>query len=498
MKQTRGERFVESLRDGRQVWLDGQVVSDVTRHPAFTGTLRTLRTLFDMLDDPGRREIVGFASDTTGEYVHNAFLVPQSMNDLQRRREAFALWSKETHGVMSRLSEYARSLVTGWYAARERFRSYDPQFPAKIAQYYEQARDEDRFITTAVQDPQIDRSKDIYASDHPDAYLRIVGQSADGVVIRGAKMIATAAPYAHDVIITQHQKLREGDSRYAFMAIVELNSPGVHIVCREPFASPDEQRHPLSARYEEMDAVLIFDNVFVPWERVFLHGSADGVWQVQTFQTQNLLAFHQTVVRLLAKLEFVAGVAFAVAQSIGVDRFLHVQEMLGELITQVESVRGLLIASEAQAGPDEFGTFVPAGMPLQTARNAGLRYYPRAIEILQQIGAGGYMQIPSSTVAESGAIRPLLETYYQGAGIDADRKVRLFKLAWDLIGTPLASRHELYERYYTGDPVRMYALQYQGYDKSALKRRIDEFWQRTGQEGGHSDERGQSLSIAVK
>ncbi|WP_126424858.1 4-hydroxyphenylacetate 3-hydroxylase family protein [Brevibacillus marinus] len=474
MSKTHGERLADSLRDGRTVWLEGERV-DVTRHPAFKGTLQTLRGLFDMLSREEARERVGFVSPRTGEYVHRAFLVPHSAEDLQSRREAFACWARETYGMMSRLSEYARSLVTGWYASRESFRRFDPHFPDKMSRYFESARDEDRIVTTAILDPQIDRRQTVGDSPDPEQFLRVVRRTEDGIVVRGAKMIATGAPYAHDVIVTPHQRLNGDDPVYAHMLIVPLNSPGLHMICRESFASPDPARHPLSARFEEMDAVLVFDDVLVPWERVFLLGQAEGVWFAHTHQPFNQLANHQTVVRLLAKLEFVTGVTVAVARTIGVDGFLHVQEKLGELITQVETIRGLLLAAEGNAEKNEAGVLVPAKVPLQTARNLGLHYYPRAMDILQQIAAGGLIQVPSTPVEQAGEIKPFLERYYRGVDVSAEDRVRLFWLAWDLVGSALGSRHELYERFYTGDPVRMYAWQYQQYDAEPIRARVREF-----------------------
>ncbi|RXZ82955.1 4-hydroxyphenylacetate 3-hydroxylase [Paenibacillaceae bacterium] len=476
MATTRGQRFINSLRDGRNVWLDGQRIKDITIHPAFKGTLDTISRLFDSLDDPNIRSTVGFQT-SNGFYAHNAFLVPSDKEDLLRRREAFSCWAEETHGVMSRLSEYARSLVTGWYADRDTFTCYDPQFADKITRYYEKARDQDLFLTTALLDPQIDRSRRPGQQSHPDAVLRIVKETDEGVVVRGAKMIATAGPYTHDFVIFPYMRLQEDEKALAHLLIVPANLPGLHIQCRESFASSHQTSHPLSANYEEMDAVLFFDDVLVPWDRVFLNGSPEGVWKLRMNPTANALAFHQTVVRLLSKLEFTAGVGFALAESIGVNGFLHVQEKLGELITQVESIQALLLTSEFQSFRTEAGTIIPAMPPIETARNLGTRYYPRAIDILQMIGAGGFMQVPSSPEEMDGALGGFMETYFAGKDIAAQDKVRLFKLAWDLIGSPLGSRHELYERFYSGDPVRNYANQYLYADKDELSGIMNRFWQ---------------------
>ncbi|WP_067935607.1 4-hydroxyphenylacetate 3-hydroxylase family protein [Alicyclobacillus kakegawensis] len=460
----RGQRFLASLRDGRNVWLDGQRVPDVTKHPAFTGTLRTISRLFNTLDTPGIQEQIGFVSPRSGSYVHNAFLVPKSQEDLGRRTAAFAHWAEQTQGVMSRLSDYARSMVTGWYAVREAFAADDPHFVEKITRYYETARDEDRFLTTALLDPQINRAKRI-DDENPDAVLRIVRENSDGVVVRGAKMIATAAPYTHDFLIFPFYHVDAAHPEYAHALIVPANLQGLHIVCRESFASADTEQHPLSSRYDEMDAVLIFDDVLVPWERVLLKNNPDAVWRLRQNTSANALAFHQTVVRAVAKLRFVTGVACAVAEAIGVNGFLHVQEKLGELLTQVDTLQALVTASEVYSYLDEFGNQIPAIGYLETARNLNSRYYPRAIEILQQVGAGGFMQVPSRASAYEGTVSDLIDKYFAGATVPASAKIKLFQLGWDLIGSQLGARHQLYERYYAGDPVRMYANQYLHADK---------------------------------
>lgn len=468
-----GKSFIESLDDNRSVWISGRRIQSVSSNLAFKGTLQTLSSLMNTLENPSTQKIVGHVSPKTGSYVHNAFLVPKNHEDLKRRKAAFELWASQTYGVMSRLSEYARSLVTGLYASKSYFQMFDSQFSDKITEYFEKSRDENRMITTAILDPQIDRSTDIY-NQKDDVILRVICETKDGIVIRGAKMIATAAPYSHDVIIMPHQRLKDEDISTTNLLIVPLNLPGIHIVCRESFAEQEANRLPLSARFEEMDAVLIFDDVLVPWERVLIRGNAKGVWQAQRQQKTNELANHQTVVRLVKKLEFVTGVAIAVAESIGADHFLHVQEKLGELIMQVESISALLTASEVNAKLNEFGVFVPDATPLYTARNLGTRFYPRALEVIQQIGAGGLIQIPSGNIGEFSEIDELIHKYFKGKNIEAEQRVQLFRLAWDLVGSELGSRHELYERFYTGDPVRMFAFQYEMYDKQVLHKRIED------------------------
>lgn len=464
----RGETFLQSLDDGRTVWLGGRNIGRVTDHPALRGTLQTLKSLFDMLDTPGVQEEVGYLVPGKDRYAHAAFLVPHTPEQLAKRSRAFARWSSEVNGMMSRLSDYARSLVTGWYAAREELSRLDPGFSRKITAYYEEARDRDLFLTTAIIDPQIDRSKTLDDERIAERFLHVVRETEDGIVIRGAKMIATGAPYTHDFILSSFLPFRPHERKHAHVMIVPANSKGLHIVCRESFAAQDEFNHPLSARYDEMDAVLFFDDVLVPWERVLMYGDVQKVLQMRANRTANSLAFHQNVVRYIAKLEFVTGVAFAVAEAIGADAYLHVQEKLGELLTQIDTIKALAIASEVKAQYNETGVLVPDLSYIETARNIGTRIYPRAVDILRQVGAGGFVQVPSSVEDFYGPISELMHRYYEGATVSAEKKVQLFKLAWDLTGSPLGSRHELYERYYAGDPVRGYANLYNQFDKKKL------------------------------
>lgn len=468
----RGERYLRSLNDGRQVWLNGAKIEQVPQHPAFSGTLETIRRLFDALDQPETRERVGFPVPGTDRYAHGAFLVPYTPEQLALRSRAFAYWSEETNGMMTRLSDYARSLVTGWYAARRQIGRLDAGFERKISDYYEQARDGDLFLATAIIDPQIDRSSGLDDARIAERFLHVVKETSEGIVLRGAKMIATGAPYTHDFVISSFVKFEADQRAHAHVLLVPANSPGLHIVCRESFADERAHSHPLSAKYDEMDAVLFFDDVLVPWERVLMYGDPEKVLALRANRTANALAFHQNVVRYVAKLEFVAGVAFAVAEAIGANGHLHVQEKLGELLTQIDVIKALVIASEAQAKPDESNVLVPELSYIDTARNVGTKFYPRAVEILQQVGGGGFVQTPSGLEDFYGPISTLMHRYFEGASVSAEKKVQLFKLAWDLIGSPLGSRHELYERFYAGDPVRGYANQYAGYDHRQLTDRV--------------------------
>lgn len=471
MSRSRDE-YLSRLRDGRSVWLGNQRVEDVASHPAFRGTVRTVGSLLALQDHPDWRDTLTFPLSPDGILAHMAFRVPEQQSDIQRRRRAFEIWANRTLGVMSRLSEYSRSLVTGWYVDRNRLGETAPHFAEKIERYYRESCRSDWLSTAAGHDPQVDRGKKSAEWADADLCLHIVRQTEDGIVVSGAKMLATAAPYVDEVLIFPYHRRSADERRYATMFAVSLNTPGLHVVCREDFSSPSPENHPLSAWFDEMDAVLIFEDVLIPWERVFIRDDPEAAWRVRQSPAASALSQHQTVVRLVSKLETVVAVGLELADVVGAKGFLHVQEKLGELIIQAETIRGLLDAAELAASPNLDGVWLPNPRYLTAARNLGTRFYPRALEILQQIGAGGFLQVPADVEAFAGPLGDLLKRYYRGADRGAVERAQLFKFAWDLIGSPLGARHALYERFYSGDPVRTYAAQYVSYDHQQLTDRV--------------------------
>ncbi|MEK4921825.1 4-hydroxyphenylacetate 3-hydroxylase N-terminal domain-containing protein [Cytobacillus sp. FSL R5-0569] len=466
--------FIESLKDGRNVWLNGKRI-DITEDTNFRGTLTTIESLFSQLTNPKLQPLIGYFDDDLQQWVHKAFYLPRNITELQERRTAFEAWAKDTNGMMSRLSDYARSRVAGWYANREAYRELDPHFPGKIEAYYHIAKRENRFIAIVQRDPQINRSANEYYNTKKLGLLRITKKTNEGVYINGAKMIGTSAPYAHDIIVYPLAPLDEAKNDLAHMLIVPANAKGLHMVCRESFAEASQVEHSLSAQYDEMDAVLIFDDVFVPWERVLLHDNPIALAQLKVDSISNSLAYHQAIVRLQTKLSFMAAVANAMAHVIGADGYLHVQEKLGELIIQIRTIEGLIIAAE-QNGKLEKDIYIPDFNYIQTARVLGTKYYPNAVEIIQLIGAGGLIQLPSSMADLSGQISQLTQQYYKGKNATAEERTKLFKLAWDLIGSPFGSRHELYERFYSGDPMLQTADMWRKYDKKEWTRQLAPFW----------------------
>jgi len=288
-------------------------------------------------------------------------------------------------------------------------------------------------------------------------------------VIRGARMVSTLCAYAHDLVVLPSTYLATSKEAepYAFGFSVAVNAPGLRFICRpsvihQNAASPMD--HPLSARFDETDAMVIFDDVLVPWERVFIHRDAElcnGLYNRTGIMPQIM---HQFSIKNLAKSEFMMGLAFAIAKATNIDQHLHVQGMLAELIQYTEFCRACLRASEADAAPGASGVLTPAAMPLWTVRMMYPKMFVRMCEIIQILGAGGLVAVPSFAELDGSAAIDVT-TYFQAANAAAKTRIKLFRLAFDAAVSSFSGRQQLYERYYSGDPVRLAGTLYGLYDK---------------------------------
>jgi anthranilate 3-monooxygenase (FAD) / 4-hydroxyphenylacetate 3-monooxygenase len=464
-----GAQLIAGLRARpREVWLRGKRVEDVTTHPAFVKPLGHLAALYDLQHDPAFRDVLTYPSPTSGEPVATAFMVPRAQADLFKRREAFRVVAEATLGMMGRSPDFLNTTLMAFAEAQDVFGRGGQRFADNVTRYYELVRERDLFLTHALITPQIDRAKS--SAQQADAFLHmgVVRESSDGLVVRGARMLATLAPLADELAIYNLPGLKPGDEPHAVVFAIPMDTPGLRVICREPFDEGGRSSfdHPLAANFEEADALVVFEDVLVPWERVFLY--RDVTLGNALYPDTNLRQHtaHQTAVRGLVKMQLAVGVAMAVARAVKADTFLHVQELLGECVAYIELVKSCIVRAEVEHERTRWGTVRARFAPLQTLRIVLPRFYPRVIEILQTIGAGGLLAMPAGDDFGS-PIGPLIERYYQGAeGVKAVDRVRLYKLAWDLAGDAFGSRQLQYERYYAGDPVRNTAGTYLAYDAS--------------------------------
>ena len=472
-----GAEFLQGLRDHpRDLWLEGERVVDPVEHPAFRHLLRSVAALYDMQQAPETRDEMTYVSPTSGRRVGLSFLMPHSHDDLVRVRTMMKRWADYSGGFMGRTPDYLNRALVGYASAAAYCAENDPRFGEHIRRYYEYVREHDLCLTHTLINPQANRS--VGPSQQADPYLaaRIVEENSHGIVLRGARMLATL-PTADEIMVFPSTLLKVGpeDAPYAYAVALPTDTPGLRFLCRETFDyGKSHFDHPLGSRFEEMDAVVIFDNVLVPWDRVFLLRDVEKC--NRAFAVTGAVAHmaHQVVTKNVAKTEFILGVASLIVETIAIEQFQHVHEKMAEIIINLETMRAFLRTSEVEAQTNRWGIMQPAWPPLDAARNVYTRMYPRMVEILQQLGASGLMAIP----AEKDLRGPQAETirrYYQAARADAAQRIKLFRLAWDIAISAFGSRQALYERYFFGDPVRMAGAMFNAYDRRPYMERVKEF-----------------------
>lgn len=442
-----GDRLIESLRDGRCVWHEGAVV-DVTEHANFRDPLRHLAGLHDRQHTEPMR---GAVTEVSGSGLRTSlsYTLPVDRDTLECKAEASHAWMAATHGMMPRLPDFMSNVMVGLWDYRSRLARVDPRFAENVEGYYAHCRDNDIMLTHAIVDPQMDRSATI--TDNPDMALRVIDRGSDGIVVRGAKQLATFAPYSHDILVyLSPTYARRELPQYVCWFSAPANAPGLSFLSRTSMSG----RHPgtvaLADRYDEQDAMVFFDDVFIPFERVFLLDDAEtalaGFWHL------NKWSLYVGQVRFHHRLRFTLGVARMAARAIGVDGFREIKSELGELAQYVELSRMALGSMLAEAAPTEYGLWAPAStlaMDTFAAQISG-----RLTEILVKIcGSGAVMQAAQGDFAAPD-LAVLIRRYMSGSGVDAGEKAMIFALVRNLVCSDFGARQHIYEVWNRGDPVR--------------------------------------------
>jgi len=477
-----GQDYIEAIGSKAiTVELHGrQTTGGITEIPEFRNLIRSYAALYDMQHEPGLRDVMTFESPTTGDRVGTSFLMPGDADDLARRRQMMKTWAEWSNGMLGRTGDYLNVAVTAMAGAADWFAQDDPRFGDNIRAYHEYVRENDLLLTHTLIMPQANRSKTVSEQSDPFLAARIVDETDDGIVLRGARMLATIGPIADELLVMPSTVIRGGpdDAPYAYAVAVPCDAPGLRFLCRESFdLGRSHFDHPLGSRFEEIDAVVVFDDVRVPYERCFLLRNPELCNGIYNETSAAAHMTHQVVTRTTAKTEYMLGLVSLLTEAIAIEGFQHVQEKVAEVIIAVEIVKALLLASEVEAEANRFGVFTPAWAPLNACRNWYPRFSQRFPEILRQLGSSGLMALPTEADA-FGPAREDVERFLQGAAIDGIDRVRLFRLAWDTCLSAFAGRQALYEYFFFGDPVRMAGALVSSYDREPFKKRVRELLHR--------------------
>lgn len=466
--------YTNSLRDGRTVLLDGRRVDDVTTDPAYRRAVESIGRLYDLASDPAHAETMTFATES-GARANRIWQLPQSYGELVERRRALEAWSIEHVGFMGRAPDHVASCISGMYMGIERFEAYDPNRAKALADYYHYARDNDLYLSYVIINPQADRSK--AAADQADPFLTagVVDETSEGLVIRGAKMLGTGAVLSHEVLVTCIQPLTPDDVAYAVSFVVPIGTPGLTLLSRRSYeaAATSVFDAPLASRFDENDAILYFDDVVVPWERVFV--DRDVKMTLAQFHETPAHVFqnYQAQVRLAVKMKFLTGLAHRIVATNGLFPIPQVRETLGQLAAEANMVESLVAAMEAR-GSMHGDFFVPDRHTLYTAQVLTQQLYATFVGRIRDLAGGGLIMLPSSIHDyESDEVRRLIGKTQQSPVASSDERVKLFKLAWDAIGSEFGSRHQQYEMFYAGATFVTKGHSFRTYDWDAAGAMVD-------------------------
>ena len=235
-----GAKYLAGLRDAREVWCNGERIQDVASHPLLGRTASTIAELYDLQHDPGARDTLTYASPSSGERVGLAFVQPRSADELAQRGRMYRRWAEHSLGLFGRAPDYPNTLLTGFAMAAPFFAENGPEYPDRLLRYYEWCRENDVCITHSLVDPQVNRARSQAEQADPGVALSIVGESAAGLVVSGARMLATLAPYADELLIVPSpSRVRPTEAaRYAFAFAIPLATPGLRLVCRPSLDAP--------------------------------------------------------------------------------------------------------------------------------------------------------------------------------------------------------------------------------------------------------------------
>jgi 4-hydroxyphenylacetate 3-monooxygenase oxygenase component len=469
-----GEQFLKGLRGPREVWVDGERVTDVVDHPKLGGAARALAEVFDL--HHRHPDILLMPDEETGEPIPVSHMIPRSREDLLKRGRALRRVAEYSVGLMGRTPDYMNVTYAGFAGRPDEWGAHgNEEGAARLVAYQKFLRRNDISLTHTIVQPTVDKA----LGDTPHAgnqhALRKVADTGHGIVVRGARILATLAPFADEIAVYPALPLPAGADDYALSFCIPMGTPGLKFLCRDSASNRYNLfDHPLSSRFDEQDAFVIFDDVEVPRERVFIDRNLAAYNSVMaTSWPPNIQ--QQTMIRASVKLDFAWGLGLRMAASINAAD-PETMRMIGEIWSYAEFTRAAVVAAEAEAREWPGGLWTPAVGPLHALRSTLPLWFPRVNEILRLIGSHNVFAAPTAAQLADKDLRPLIDRYLPGAkGMPAEERIRIFRLAWDFAGGALASRNEQYERFYLASSPRNLARHLAFTDRSRADRLVDRF-----------------------
>jgi len=478
-----GSEYLAGLKaNPPEVWLDGERVKDVTTHPGLRGGAHAIAALYDMQVDPKTRDEMTYVSPTTGDRVGLSFITPRTQEELVARRVMMLNWARSTCGMMGRSPDFMNVTFAAWGAASDYFGEVKKEYGVNMRRYYEHIRENDLVLTHSLINLQRSRNISGFYNLQEGTALRAIKESSAGIVVRGARVLATLGPLADEIAVYSPRLglYTEEHSPFALSFSIPCNTPGLRFQCRDSFDySRSHFDHPLGSRFEEMDTIVFFDDVLVPWDRVFLYGDVKRLNDTSVATHYSAHSSHQGAAKNLAKCEMVLGIALLMTETLGTKHLPHTEERIGELMLQTTLMKACMRAAEADAKLDQWGVMCPDPVPIESTRNLFMNAYPKMIEILQLLGSSSFLTTPSEKDFR-GPLREQIDQYLATDTSSALDRTKLFRLAWDVALSSFGSRQVLYERFFASDPLTRARALAAIYPKGEAMERVKAFLNQDG------------------
>jgi len=443
-----GAQFLESLKDGRNVWLAGERVKDVTTHPGLRECARTFAEIYDLQHDPAFKDKLTIPSPITGNPISASYMLPHTAADLAKRRDLTNFWARKSGGVSGRLPDYQAIINMGLYDSRSVVAQENPQFGENVARWFEYMTENDLLQTHGFADPPRDRSR----PPEDLEYLKIVEKRADGIVLRGAKAVSTVAPFANEFLGLTPPRPGIAVEEVLFYA-VPINTKGLYVICRQPLVPQVSEDHPLSPFWDEMDATMVFDDVFVPNDRIFYirneHVENPAFYGQLFYNIINWALWH-ILVRATVKTEVLLGICAAMSDYLGAAQRPDVQLATAEVGVYIEALRGLALAAEHNHVTSPSGLAAPNPTQVTAGRIMVVERHAQILQLVREISGSGILMSPYHRELTNPEVAPFIERYFVGKDDRAKERFKMLKLAWEYACDSFGGRQLLFEMYNAG------------------------------------------------
>ena len=437
------EQFVESLRDNREVYVKGKRVPDVTEHPYLRIGIATACVDYQIAQDKDNAEFAVIEED--GELVNRLLQQPRNAEDLQQRRMLIEHGSRICCGFPPFAKEGgADALNATLVATRHVDEQYGTEYHKRVLEFRRHLYQGDLSVAIAMSDVKGDRSKRPSQQDDPDSYLHVVDERADGVVVRGAKAHLTSGPYTNEILVLPTRNMAKDDASYAIAFAIPVDSPGLKLITKESrYENRSPKDYPISPRYDIIEALTVFDDVFVPKERIFLNGeyafAANFVEMFTNYHRVTASAYKYPY------LELMAGTAILLAEANGIERVSHVRDKIAWLAMYAETVKALTQAACNSPVQDPLtGMVYPDVLLGNAAKYHFADNYHQAVKAVQDIGGGLLVTAPSSEDYANSDLRPILDKYLRGnPTVPTEARFKAFRLAKDLTASDMSGFWEV-------------------------------------------------------